>query len=240
MKSPVVAYHHGTILENSDAPSLNFNASAPESLAASLGYIMVSPDYVGYGESIAHPHPYSHAKTLASASVDLLRASKKWLADNTIKTNQQLFVTGYSEGGYAAMATQKLLQESFNEQFNVAASVLAAGAYNMSETAALLAEADTLAYPVSVAFIIKNIDTIYKNNLVNDEVKADFTYIFDSYFDGTHSAGEINALLGDDPDTWLKKSFIDSLRDGTNKNFLPPMRENDIYDWTPTLSRSNF
>ena len=232
-QSPVVAYHHGTILKNSDAPSLNFSASAPESLPASLGYIMVSPDYVGYGESSKHPHPYSHAKTLASASVDLLRATKKWLVDNHIKTNQQLFVTGYSEGGYAAMAAQKLLQESFTREFNVTASVLAAGAYNMSGTAALLTKVDTLAYPVSVAYIIKNIDTIYANGLINDAVKADFSYIFDSYFDGTHSAGEINGLLGDDPDTWLKKSFLDSLADGSNQNFLPPMQENDLYDWTP-------
>ncbi|MCK5918862.1 MAG: DUF5011 domain-containing protein [Cocleimonas sp.] len=232
-QSPVVAYHHGTILKNSDAPSFNFNASAPESLPASLGYIMVSPDYIGYGESSNHPHPYSHAKTLSSASVDLLRATKKWLADNNVKTNQQLFVTGYSEGGYAAMATQKLLQESFTREFSVTASVLAAGAYNMSGTAALLTKVDTLAYPVSVAYIIKNIDTIYANGLVNDAVKADFTYIFDRYFDGTHSAGEINGLLGNDPDTWLKKSFLDSLADGSNENFLPPMQENDIYDWTP-------
>lgn len=164
----------------------------------------------------------------------MLRATKQWFADNNISTNGQLFTTGYSEGGYAALATQKSIQEDFPSDFTVTASVPASGSYDMSGTGRMLAQAETLVYPVSVAYVIKNIGTIYNNGLVDDAIKSDFTYIFDSYFDGTHDDDEINNLLGNDPKAWLEESFLNSLVDGTNQTFIPALAENDIYDWTPT------
>lgn len=229
--SPRVAYHHGTILSNKEAPSSNVSASAPEAIAATLGYIMISPDYVGYGASAKQPHPYLHEKTLAAASVDLLTASKQWMKDNKIKINKQLFITGYSEGGYAALATQKSLEGDFNT--TITAAVPAEGPYDVSGTGALLPTITYLAYPVSVAYMIKNIDSIYANGIVKEAIKPAFIPIFDRYFDGTHTAAEINKLLGNDPKTWIKQSFLDGITNGSNKTFIPIMKENNIYDWKP-------
>jgi hypothetical protein len=102
----VLSYQHGTIFQDSDAPS-SFLTSA-EGLAgavfAAIGFIAVLPDYIGYGDSTALLHPYVHAATLASATVDMNRAARVFFKEPGINavTNGQLFLAGYSEGGYRA------------------------------------------------------------------------------------------------------------------------------------------
>ncbi len=86
-------------------------------LLASIGYIAVLPDYIGYGDSTNELHPYVHAATLASATVDMNRAARKFLAGINRSTNGQFFLTGYSEGGYATLATQRLMQQSLATEF---------------------------------------------------------------------------------------------------------------------------
>jgi pimeloyl-ACP methyl ester carboxylesterase len=86
---------------------------------AGLGYIAVLPDYIGYGDSTAKLHPYLHASTLASATVDMNRAARTFLAlpDINMARNGQFFLTGYSEGGYATLATQRPMQQSLALSF---------------------------------------------------------------------------------------------------------------------------
>ena len=119
--SPVLSYQHGTIFQDSDAPS-SFLTSA-EGLAgavfAAIGFIAVLPDYIGYGDSTALLHPYVHAATLASATVDMNRAARVFFKEPGINavTNGQLFLAGYSEGGYATLATQRLMEQNLSAEF---------------------------------------------------------------------------------------------------------------------------
>ena len=46
-KSPVLSYQHGTIFRDAEAPSNNAVASEISVVMASLGYIVLAPDYVG-------------------------------------------------------------------------------------------------------------------------------------------------------------------------------------------------
>ena len=50
----------------------------------------------------------------------------------SVKTNEQLFLTGYSQGGHACMATQKKLEEEYTNQFTITASSPMSGAYDIS------------------------------------------------------------------------------------------------------------
>ena len=49
------------------------------------------------------------------------------------KYNNQLFIAGYSEGGYATMATVKEIEENYND-INITMSFPMAGAYDLSGT----------------------------------------------------------------------------------------------------------
>jgi len=65
---PVLSYQHGTIFQDSDAPS-SFSTSSEGLLGAvfaAIGYIVVMPDYIGYGDSTALMHLFLHAATLAT------------------------------------------------------------------------------------------------------------------------------------------------------------------------------
>ena len=78
---------------------------------ASLGYIVLAPDYVGFGASRARP-PYLLAAPSAAATVDFLTATRTWRSQTNVADNGQLFLTGCSEGGYVTMATHRALQTS--------------------------------------------------------------------------------------------------------------------------------
>ena len=86
-KSPLLSYQHGTIFTDDNAPSNDSDSIKGISAISGTGYIVSSPDFLGYAESTQILHPYVHAESLASASIDMLRASKAFLANKNIAIN---------------------------------------------------------------------------------------------------------------------------------------------------------
>jgi len=122
---PTMLYAHGTTTYR------NFNIAdltqrdrhngdgATEGLAvaaiyAAQGYIVVASNYAGYSGSGLTYHPYLNAAQQSADMIDSLAAGRAALgrSDSQRRTweNGKLFVTGYSQGGYVAMATQRALQ----------------------------------------------------------------------------------------------------------------------------------
>ena len=56
--SAVLSYQHATTFENAYAPSVNLAPAEPPLVLASLGYIVVASDYVGFADSQGLDHPY--------------------------------------------------------------------------------------------------------------------------------------------------------------------------------------
>lgn len=133
--SPVLSYQHATIKRQADAPSVLADLGAPPVVLASLGYIVVAADYVGYGVSAAAPHPYLLAAPSAAAVIDFLTATRYWRQTQQVPDNKQLFLTGYSEGGYVTMAAHRALQDgpSMHRQ-QLVRVVAGAGPYNVGAT----------------------------------------------------------------------------------------------------------
>ena len=99
---------------------------------AAQGTIVVSPNYLGYDKSSLSWHPWSIAEANAVDMVDGLRAAKADLAalNGATKPSGKLLITGYSEGGYIAMATHKIIERDYAREFTVTASGPMSGAYN--------------------------------------------------------------------------------------------------------------
>ncbi len=134
-KSPVLSYQHGTLFRNAEAPSNHATADEPAVIMASLGYIVVAADYVGYGSSKGAPHPYLLSAPSASAVLDLLTAAKYWRQKNKVPDNKQLMLVGYSEGGYVTMAAHRALQAGNHAQkAQLLGSVPGAGPYQLEVT----------------------------------------------------------------------------------------------------------
>ncbi|RUT40319.1 hypothetical protein EJP82_25190 [Paenibacillus anaericanus] len=84
---------------------------------ASKGYVVSAPDYAGYNVSKNLNHPYNIESELADYSIDMLRATKELVKQLKIKTESKVFLTGWSEGGGAALATQKYIEQKYPKEF---------------------------------------------------------------------------------------------------------------------------
>jgi len=115
----VVLAAHGTVIDknNDVARPSQFTPSGndvSESLLwallyASQGYVVVAPNYAGYDTSSLGYHPYMHMEQQAKDMLDAYNAAKSSAA-NLFTANGQLLITGYSQGGAVAVATQRALQ----------------------------------------------------------------------------------------------------------------------------------
>jgi pimeloyl-ACP methyl ester carboxylesterase len=133
--SPVLGYQHGTIEQDSEAPTNRAGVEEPAVVLASLGYIVVAADYVGYGASKGTPHPYLLSAPTAAAVLDLLTAAKTWRETHGVADNGQLFLIGYSEGGYATVAAHRALQSAGGATLaSLVATAPGAGPYDLAVT----------------------------------------------------------------------------------------------------------
>ncbi len=233
-KSPMLSYQHGTIFLDTLAPSNNRASILGINTLAATGYIVSAPDYIGYGESASTIHPYLHAKSLATSSIDMLRASLRFVKTNSIKINKQLFLTGYSEGGYATLAMQKAIQEHYASEFTVTASAAGAGPFDLTTSAKILANKTYNNSPAYMSFLLKAYDSIYQLDQISDMYQAPYQSIINLYFDGKHSTSEINNSLSHDNATLFKPDFLHAIQGSGKHIFNDKLLLNNIYDWRPT------
>lgn len=152
--SPVLSYQHGTMFQNAEAPSNHAVSSEISVILASLGYIVVAPDFVGYGASAGTPHPYLLAAPSAAVTVDFLTAASTWRRKARVSDNAQLFMTGYSEGAYVTMAAHRAMQASGNGNLApLRVVVTGAGPYNVQVTFDALLDRVRQEYPLLGALI---------------------------------------------------------------------------------------
>ena len=184
---PIVLYAHGTTTDRAFnmANMQNTETLFLAALFASKGYIVVAPNYAGYDTSTLSYHPYLIADQQSKDMIDALTAARTALplASATLtKDNGQLFITGYSQGGYVAMATHRAMQ---------AAGMTVTAAAPMSGPYALAAFVDAVFYgevngdaTVSSALLL----TAYQKSYGN--IYADPRDVFSDQY-----AGSIDSLL---------------------------------------------
>ncbi len=232
-KSPLVSYQHGTIFTDARAPSNDISSIEGIGILAGAGYIVSSPDYLGYAESTSIIHPYVHADSLASASIDMLRASKTFLANQNIEINEQLFLAGYSEGGYATIALQRELQNNFSSEFTTTASAAGAGPYSLLESAKFFANLPTNDNPSYMSFVVKAYDTIYSLDKIDEMYQQQYRNIINTSFDGSKSGSEIDALLTTTTADLFEPNFLAILQGSESHPIKDALALNNVFDWKP-------
>ncbi|HVS75727.1 MAG TPA: prolyl oligopeptidase family serine peptidase [Steroidobacteraceae bacterium] len=112
---PVVLYAHGTSAEKSY--NIADLAGNPEgallaAVFAAQGYIVVAPNYAGYDTSSLPYHPYLVADQQSQDMMNALTAARSAFSAVGASGGNKLFVTGYSQGGYVALATLRAMQSA--------------------------------------------------------------------------------------------------------------------------------
>lgn len=227
----MISVQHGTIRTEAEAPS-NFQDDAEAasfgSLFGSMGYIIAYPDYIGYGSSKDLPHPYEHRASLASASLDMLRAAKEFLKGQTdVKWDGKLYVAGYSEGGFATMSLQRKIEEEASSEFNLRASSCGAGAYDKTAFMKYIVNSPTQGtYNSLYLWVLLSYDKVYKLN-------KPATYYFPDEYAAQIAQNGINVNINKSFSTILNNSFKKALNDGTDKGFIDAIADNDVYKFKP-------
>jgi hypothetical protein len=118
LKVPLLIYQHATETERKYTPYYDRGDEAVfGALGAELcGFAVAMPDGDGMGaDPSAEPHAYCHGATSVPCLIDLIRALTQGASGRRVfdgvhyAWDGQVFIMGYSEGGYIAMAAVKEL-----------------------------------------------------------------------------------------------------------------------------------
>jgi predicted esterase len=132
---PVLLYAHGTSLQKSyDMADIANNTEARLAAAvfAAQGFIVVAPNYTGYAGSSLGYHPYLDRMAQAADMIDALRAARTSFTAIGARDSGKLMVTGYSQGGYVALATQRAMQDLGTNEFVLTAASGMSGPYALA------------------------------------------------------------------------------------------------------------
>lgn len=235
----IASVQHGTQTKSTNVASVNPLNGAEGLIGAALGYYVVMPDYLGLGESVMI-HPYHHQKTSAATVIDIIRAGRAYASSKSISLNGQVFLLGYSEGGYVTLAAQKEIERNYSSEFKLTASAPMAGAFDLNLTAQKIIAQSNYDQPSYLAFFMVAYNQIYGWNNLTDIFNEPYAGRMNSLFDGTKSTSEINAQLTSNLTQLFKKSFIDSYSNGTFKLLIDAFNENSLLNFKPVTPTKLF
>ncbi len=234
-----VSYTHGTRTGRTDVASLdasNMDRGAAL-LIASRGYAAIAPDYLGLGLGEG-PHPYMDAASEASASLDMLDAARTVSAGQHRMLRHSVFVTGFSQGGHAAMALGKALQPGWG-QWRLGALAPISGPLDVEQAEIPGALGRGELEPAAAAFYLaywtvamNRIHHIYGDPA--EVFRPPFDRTVAALFDGTHSENAIFPALPSTPQELFTTAYLHRLLHPTGA-LGKALRDNDdtCSSWRP-------
>jgi predicted esterase len=236
----LVSDSHGTIFADYEAPSVsarltNAPSGAPVIFTSLYGFVTLQADYIGYGDSAGHYHPFVQKRSLANATVDFIKAARAFAARNGIPLNGQLFVTGYSEGGYAAMAALETIEKTTDMRVSLAAPM--AGPYDLNKMAFFVLDPsrEYLSVPSFMAYVGYAYAKTYDKPL-ESIVNEPYASQLPELFSGAYTRKEIDAKLTHKktgPDGLFATSFVNAFFSDASMWFRQAVVVNSVNNWGP-------
>ncbi len=231
---PLFSYHHGAIRNTADAPS-SFSLTSESTLVslplASLGYVVAAPDYIGFGASEAYPHPYEHRALSATASRDMLRAVREFVAIEGNTLSGELFLAGYSQGGSVTMGLHQLIEAEHDQEFTLTASIPGAGSYNKVGFAKyLLTAEESQSFIDFYVWVLGTYNSLYG---LNRPYSYYFTEPSASYIAATPLMQLRISELETNPQFLFTQAFREGVLQETDTELLAALQDNDTYNWRP-------
>lgn len=240
---PIFSFQNGTNTMHSEAPTESYNDelfSLIGSIAA-MGFVVIIPDYIGFGASANISHPYIHAKSSNQSILDFIRATKELCLNDKInaKTSNDLFLFGYSQGGWATLNVQKDIETNYKSEFNLVASSCGAGPYSIDFLNSYITSQPEYKTPYFLAYVVNSYRLLgLITNPLTDYFNEPYASKIPGLFDGKHTGGSINAALTPNLANLFTPEYLTQY--STSPKFLglrTAMTANSIEAWdiqTPT------
>lgn len=206
---PVISFQNGTNTKNLNAPSVNINSELMLLLQslASNGYIILATDYIGFGESSGIVHPYYQKESNNSVTTDMLYAMKELMNVTAPSFNDEIYLMGYSQGGWATLCLHKEI-EDYHPDYIIKATSCGAGAYNLITMSEYILDQEIFPGPLYLPYYV------YSHNLyesislpLNQVFNEPFASQIPDLFDGSKDNSEVNAALNDTIAVLLTEDF---------------------------------
>ena len=234
---PMMSFQNGTITSHREAPTENLATSGFISSIASAGYIFLIPDYIGFGSSEDILHPYYHETTTANTVRDMLRAAEELSRLEGYYFNGDLFLAGYSEGGYATLATHKSIEEDPLPGFKLIASAPSSGGYDIRGMQEYFFSLETYNEPYYLAYVALSYANTYDLPDLLDQIFMEpYVAAIPGLFDGSLTGGEINLQLTNQINDLIQPDLLQSINiDPEYDYILDLFEENSVHDWVPAI-----
>jgi len=229
---PLFSFQHGTQFLKNAVPSQGWNRDVGL-LFASSGYFTLKADYLGLGDSPGY-HPYLHARSEATAVVDLLRAARTFCASNGISLNSQLFLAGYSQGGHATMAAHRDIERDYTNEFTVTACAPMAGPYDLSGTVLTILNNPNFPIRAPFPYGVAGLLPIYRYaDTLEELLRPPYDQTLAPLLDGYHDGPEIHAATPPDEASIFYPDYEAAFLSDSNHPLRLAIADNDLLDWRP-------
>lgn len=232
---------HYTYGADYEVPSQKMGVT--EGLFSLFGYVVVAPDYIGYGASRDKVHPYYDVGSTGQAAADMLLAAKEYFASISRKVAHKVTVMGYSQGGEASLAFLKFVETNdlYKDAFTIDQVFAGGGAYDLIKSYDTFVKKDYSSQPVTIPLLILGQDYGDSLNLDLSQMFAEplLSHYKEWILSKKYTTDEVTAMMGE---TKLTKIMAPQAFDTLNKNtmkFKEALRHNSliiygkIKDWVP-------
>ncbi|MES2621843.1 MAG: T9SS type A sorting domain-containing protein [Bacteroidota bacterium] len=236
-------YAHGSFAKRLEVPSYEGPERPIGLFFAGIGGVLAAmPDELGLGDSDSSIlfHPYINAFHSGYASVNMMRAARQLADTLALQLSGEVLLTGYSQGGYTTMATNKLIQENFSAEFNIVASAPMSGPYDLKKTMVdVMLSTNRFSVPSYLPFLLLGYHSVYPSL---QQVYPTPSSIFKSPYDSIlpplfssklYSLSYINQFCDSVPRNMIKDSVINDFANDTLHIFRQVLAENDLLGWAP-------
>lgn len=233
---PTMIVGNGLIFADDDAPS-NFdlpNNFTGFEFIASMGYLTLIPDMIGFGVSkdIIFPiHNYEHS---ANSMIDFIYAGEEFVKSKKLPVNRKKFLTGYSQGGYIAMATLKMIEEKPVSDINIEATAVGAGGFNLVNLLKNAIKNNTYSAPSHLIMLVSSYNIMYDwNRPLTDFFQETYAKKIPVLLNGEYNREEIDLQLVYNLDSLLSPVFLYNLETNNEPDLINAFSENSIDNWSP-------
>jgi len=240
---PTACFQHGTVDNRFDVPSELKGGWQLAAALAGKGYLTFAPDYLGMGSSRGF-HPYVHAETEARAAHDMYLVLDELIesAGLNVERNDQLFITGYSQGGHASMAYHKFLEEQ--GEIPVTAAAHLSGPYSLSGVMkGIIFNNEVYGRPAFVANVILSFAEVYGLYENIDEILVEpYASWVQQTFEEELGIFDLNdsivnymdiALGATIPSAMFQDSILTQVANNPDHPINLALAENDLFNWSP-------
>lgn len=225
-KIALMSFQNGTIVKHNEAPSKGLNNLQYMAIhaTAGLGIAICIPDYIGFGSSESYQHPYLNKTLFNSTITDMVKAVKE-MDDlgilSPIELNGNLYITGYSLGGWATLTTHYYIENNPIEGMELIKSYCGSGSYNLIQMKDYLFISEDFVQPFYVPLMISGLKS---TNQITGNYSLYFNSPYDqvteSVFNGSYSKSEINAQLSSNMQELLTTDLINGFDSDTRFSSL--------------------